>query len=81
MTKTRGFLYLAVFAIFTASLSGDAFAQKVRLRSQITPTCTSNQGGLAKFSDLTGFAREGKHYEWRRIQQYSRNDRARQFSN
>ncbi len=54
MTKTRGFLYLALFAIFAASLSGDAFAQKVRLRSQITPTCTSNQGSSLKFSDLTG---------------------------
>ncbi|MEJ7846636.1 MAG: FG-GAP-like repeat-containing protein [Pyrinomonadaceae bacterium] len=50
MTKTRGFLYLAVFAIFTVSLSGEAFAQKVLLRSQIVPSC-ANSGNL-KFADI-----------------------------
>ncbi|MBC7900842.1 MAG: hypothetical protein H7070_12415, partial [Saprospiraceae bacterium] len=50
MTKTNGFLYLAVFAIFTAAFFGEAAAQKVKLRSQINPACGSSS--ISKFADI-----------------------------
>jgi len=39
-----------IFAVVL--LAGGGFAQKVRLRSQITPNCTSNQGANLKFADI-----------------------------
>lgn len=47
--NSLGVILVALFS--TLLLSGDVAAQKVRLRSQITPTCTGGGTGL-KYSDI-----------------------------
>ena len=48
--KIEKFLLVLGLLIFSILFSGDAAAQKVRLRSQITPTCASTSN--LKFSDI-----------------------------
>ncbi len=50
--KRFGFGLLFIGLFLTAASVGSTFAQKVRLRAQITPTCTSNINEKAKFSDI-----------------------------
>lgn len=56
--KTRGrYRNLAPIAIVLFAILGvsqETFAQKVRLRSQITPNCTSSAGANLKFADIFG---------------------------
>lgn len=47
----KSFIGLAVFSVFVLSLAGGASAQKVRLRSQITPACNSGSSNL-KYADI-----------------------------
>lgn len=41
-----------LFILLLTSLSAICFGQRVKLRSNINPTCTSNQGTSLKFSDI-----------------------------
>ena len=45
------FLLIAFFAL-TFGVSENLFAQKVRLRGQVTPACASSQGANLKFADI-----------------------------
>lgn len=49
----RSFVLLAAFTVLLAASSFHTNAQRVRLRSQITPTCDSGNSNL-KFSDIFG---------------------------
>jgi hypothetical protein len=49
--RFRKIVFLFVFFIFILGLTGALEAQKVRLRSQITPTCNSS-GSRLKFADI-----------------------------
>jgi hypothetical protein len=45
-------LIIAVLAVITVGAVGSAPAQKVRLRSDMSPVCTSSQGSGLKFADI-----------------------------
>lgn len=44
--------YISLFAALVVTLCSNVPAQKVRLRSQITPACTSSQGANLKYADI-----------------------------
>jgi hypothetical protein len=48
------FSILVVLGVLVLVMAGSASAQKVRLRSQITPACTSVSGANLKFADIFG---------------------------
>jgi len=48
----RRILFIAALIVISVALVGTTFAQKVRLRSELTPNCTSSQGAALKFADI-----------------------------
>ena len=50
--SAKGFCYLSVLLLAVFVFGSNAFGQRVRLRSEITPNCTSSVGANLRYADI-----------------------------